>query len=219
MQFIKEQINDVQVLTESVEGVADKNMYVEGIFLQGGIKNRNGRIYPVDVLDEKTNSYVREYVATNRAFGELGHTNSPNITLERVSHIIVSLVKDGNDWIGKAKILDTPMGVITKNLINGGSQLGVSSRALGSLKEEGGANVVQNDLVICTAADIVADPSAPDAFVQAIMEGKTWMLVDNKYTPQDLEESIQRIEKTSSRNLQEQFIKEFDHFMKRMGAK
>ena len=214
MQLIREQINNVSIINEEVAG--DKNMYIEGIFLQGGIKNRNGRIYPVEMLDKKVEAYIKEYVVTNRAYGELQHPDSPNINLERASHIIVDLQKDGNDWVGKAKLMDTPLGLIAKNIINSGGQLGVSSRALGSLKEEDGAMVVQDDLVICTAADIVADPSAPSAFVQAVMESASWVLVGDKYVQRDLEEAQERIKKTSASNLQEQFIKEFSSFLAKL---
>lgn len=217
MLLIKEHSNDVSILKEDAAN-GDKNLYIQGVFLQSGIKNGNGRIYPEAVMDKAVGVYIDKYVNANRAMGELSHpASNPNITLERVSHLIVSLDKDGKNWIGKAKIMEnTQMGAIAKGLINGGVQLGVSSRALGSVKEENGTMVVQDDLVICTAADIVADPSAPDAFVQSMMEGSSWIMVDGKYCERDISESMKRINKTPSRLLKEQFLKEFQYFMQKI---
>ena len=169
MKLISEIVENVQVITEG----KSKDLYIEGVFLQSEMANRNKRIYPKSVMEKEVSRYMKEYVESKRAFGELGHPEGPTINLDRVSHIITSLREDGNNYIGRAKILNTPMGNIVKGLIEGGAQLGVSSRGMGTLKEkEDGINEVQNDFYLATAADIVADPSAPDAFVQGIMENK-----------------------------------------------
>jgi hypothetical protein len=153
-----------------------KELFIEGVFLQSNIKNRNGREYPAEIMDKEVERYNEKYVQKNRAFGELGHPEGPSINLERVSHMIKSLKKEGNNYVGKAKIMtETPYGKIVKNLIQEGASLGVSSRGMGSVKESGGKNIVQDDFYLATAADIVADPSAPDAFVNGIMEGKEWV--------------------------------------------
>jgi hypothetical protein len=166
-----------EVVDESGEKTGKKNYFIEGIFLQGGIKNKNGRVYPEAVLDKQVKEYTKNYVESNRALGELGHPDGPTINLDRVSHQITELTKDGSNYRGKAKILDTPNGRIVKNLIDEGIQIGVSSRGLGSLKKNNrGINEVQDDFHLVTAGDIVADPSAPDAFVQGIMEGKEWIM-------------------------------------------
>ncbi len=211
MRLLKELINESRVIVEDKDG--KKNYFIEGIFLQGGIKNRNGRIYPEGLLDEKVNDYIQSAVATNRAWGELGHPDTPNINLDRVSHRIVDLRKEGKNWVGKARIADTPMGNIARGLMDTGGSLGVSSRGVGSLSEEDGASVVQPDFVICTAGDIVADPSAPDAYVESVMEGKEWVIVDGKFTVAAAEAARARIKKTPSRRLQEQALKEFQHFL------
>lgn len=174
MKLITETIEDVNVLTETVKGEG-KKYFIEGIFLQGGIKNRNGRIYPENILNEKVQGYINDFVETGRAYGELGHPSNPQINLERVSHLITSLKQDGADWIGKARIGNEGMGKIACSILEMGGKLGVSSRALGSLMQKEGYNEVQNDLHLVTAADIVADPSAPNAFVQGIMEDKEWV--------------------------------------------
>jgi hypothetical protein len=174
MKLITEVVEDVQVITEAKEN-GDKTYFIEGIFMQGNQKNRNGRIYPVDVLEREVERYNTEYVQKNRAYGELGHPQGPTINLDRVSHMIKELYRDGDNFRGKAKIMDTPMGNIVKNLMNEGATLGVSSRGMGSLKSKGGVNEVQKDFYLATAGDIVADPSAPDAFVEGIMEGKEWV--------------------------------------------
>ena len=176
MRLITELTEDVKYVTEATEN-GKKNLYIEGIFLQSAIKNRNGRMYPEETMDNEVKRYVQENVDTKRAFGELGHPNGPQINLDRVSHIITELRKDGTNWIGKAKITETPMGNIARGLIESGAQLGVSSRGLGSLKlTKDGINEVQNDFRLATAADIVADPSAPDAFINGIMEGCEWVM-------------------------------------------
>ncbi len=173
MKLITETIEDVQILTEEKNG--KKLLYIEGVFLQSELKNRNGRMYPFNVLNKEVERYNEEYVKSKRALGELGHPDGPTINLDRVSHRITSLRAEGNNFIGKAQILDTPMGNIAKNLLGEGVQLGVSSRGMGSIQKKEDCNVVADDFMLTTAADIVADPSAPDAFVNGIMEGKEWV--------------------------------------------
>lgn len=214
MKLIKEITETVSYLTEDANG--KKTLYIEGPFLVSEKKNRNGRLYEYNTMKKEVSRYTEEYINKNRAFGELGHPDSPTINLDRVSHMITSLREDGNQWVGKAKILDTPMGNIAKSLIEGGAQLGVSSRGMGSLKMVNGINVVQPDFYLATAADIVADPSAPGAFVQGIMEGKEWMLVDGKWTEVNIEESIDQIKKTSSRDIEKVSLQIFENFLKRL---
>ena len=175
MKLIREEIEDVKILTESRNG--KKSLYIEGIFLQGNIKNRNGRMYPMETLQKEVGRYIKEQVAEGRAVGELGHPDSPTVNLDRVSHKIISLRESGSNFIGKAKILEsTPMGKIASGLLSEGVKLGVSSRGIGSLKPtKEGFNVVSDDFMLATAADIVAGPSAPDAFVEGVMEGKEWV--------------------------------------------
>ena len=173
MKLIAEEIVEVNFLTEDNGGKTSH--FIEGVFLQGEIKNRNGRMYPIDTLQREVDTYNESYVSKGRALGELGHPDGPQINLDRVSHKIVSLRQEGNNFIGKAKILETPMGKIAKNLLDEGVKLGVSSRGLGSIERRGDMNVVKDDFMLATAADIVADPSAPDAFVEGIMEGKDWV--------------------------------------------
>ena len=174
VKLISEAVEEVEYITEEKEN-GGKNYKIRGIFMQADIKNRNGRIYPMEVLDEEVKNYNKKFIEQNRAFGELGHPEGPTVNLERVSHMITSLKPDGKNFIGEAKIMDTPMGKIVKNLMDEGAKLGVSSRGMGSLKQRGGANVVSDDFYLATAADIVADPSAPNAFVEGIMEGKEWV--------------------------------------------
>ena len=175
MKLIVEQVENVKVITEAKEN-GKKNMFIEGIFLQADLQNRNGRIYPVAILEKEVNRYVAENIEKKRAYGELGHPQGPSINLDRVSHMIESIRKDGSNFIGRAKVLETPMGNIVRNLIDEGANLGVSSRGMGSIKEsKNGIMEVQSDFYLATAADIVADPSAPDAFVQGIMEGVEWV--------------------------------------------
>ena len=174
MKLIREEIETAKVLiTEGKDG--KKKHFIEGVFLQGAIKNRNGRMYPVPTLQREVDKYNEAYIKKGRALGELGHPDGPTINLDRVSHLITSLKNEGNNFIGRARILDTPMGNIAKNLLDEGVKLGVSSRGLGTIKEENGMKVVMDDFMLATAADIVADPSAPDAFVDGIMEGKEWI--------------------------------------------
>ena len=174
MKLIREEIESVKIITEAKGG--KKSLFIEGIFLQGNIKNRNGRMYPMETLRKEVERYNESNIVSGRALGELGHPDGPTVNLDRVSHKIVSLRESGSNFIGKAKILNTPMGKIASNLIEEGVKLGVSSRGIGSLKPtKEGFNVVGEDFMLATAADIVADPSAPDAFVEGIMEGKEWV--------------------------------------------
>ena len=174
MKLIAEQIQEVEYITEEKDG-GDKEMKIRGIFMQADQKNRNGRVYPMGVLQKEVNRYNKEFVAEGRAFGELGHPEGPTVNLDRVSHMITKLEADGKNFVGEAKLLSTPMGEIAKALIKDGGKLGVSSRGMGSLESKGGANYVKDDFYLATAADIVADPSAPQAFVEGIMEGKEWV--------------------------------------------
>jgi hypothetical protein len=174
VKLFSEAIEEVEYITEEKEG-GGKNYKIRGIFMQADIKNRNGRVYPMEILGEEVKKYNKNFIEQNRAFGELGHPDGPTVNLERVSHMITSLKPDGKNFIGEAKIMDTPMGKIVKNLMDEGAKLGVSSRGMGSLRQKGGANVVSDDFYLATAADIVADPSAPNAFVEGIMEGKEWV--------------------------------------------
>lgn len=216
MKLIKEVTESVKLVTEE-KADKGKEYFIEGIFLQSQIKNRNGRMYPESVMDREVARYMKEQVENNRAYGELGHPDTPSINLDRVSHLIVSLKKEGTNYVGKAKILETPMGKIAKALLEGGSNLGVSSRALGSLKSNNeGLQIVQDDFMLSTAADIVADPSAPDAFVRGIMESKDWVFVDGKFVEKHIEETASFIRKSSSRNLQEAKIRAFQDFLSKI---
>ena len=174
IKLISEEIQDVEYITEQKQD-GKKDYKLKGIFMQADIKNRNGRVYPMEVLEKEVRRYTKENIAQKRAFGELGHPEGPTINLERASHMITSLTPDGKNFIGEAKVLSTPMGEIVKNLMDEGAKLGVSSRGMGSLNQKNGANYVRNDFYLATAADIVADPSAPNAFVEGIMEGKEWV--------------------------------------------
>lgn len=213
MKLIKELVEEVQFVAE--EAGDKKNYFIEGVFLQSNLKNRNGRVYPKEVMQKEVSRYMKEYVDTKRAFGELGHPDGPTINLDRVSHMIVSLKEEGNNFIGRAKIMDTPMGRIAKNLLDEGAKLGVSSRGLGTLKVNNeGINEVQDDFYLATAADIVADPSAPDAFVQGIMENKEWMFIDGVWTYQNMDETKKLIEQAQKKQLEEVKLKVFEHFLK-----
>ena len=207
-------------LTESVdyelieEGAGGKKQYfIEGIFMQSEQKNKNGRIYPKEVLQKEVNRYVKEYVEPKRAFGELGHPDGPTVNLDRVSHMITELVEDGKNFIGRAKILDTPNGQIVKSLIDEGARLGVSSRGMGSLKANKKAQIVQDDFYLATAADIVADPSAPNAFVEGIMEGVEWVWDNGLLKAQDVERAKRNIQKASSKKLEEVKLNEFKNLL------
>lgn len=175
MKLIKEHTEEVKLIVEEAKGTKEKSYFIEGVFLQANLKNRNGRMYPKEIMQKEVDRYNNEYVAKNRAFGELGHPDSPTINLDRVSHLIKSLKLEGNNFVGRAKIMDTPYGKIVKSLIDEGAQLGVSSRGMGTLVQRNGVNLVQDDFMLSTAADIVADPSAPDAFVEGVMEGAEWI--------------------------------------------
>lgn len=215
MKLITETIQDVNYITEAKED-GTKSYFIEGPFLQSEIANRNGRIYRKNIMEREVNRYIKEYVNTKRAFGELGHPAGPQINLDRVSHMITSLKEDGNNYVGRAKIMtETPMGRIVKNLIDEGAQLGVSSRGMGSLKPgSNGINEVQDDFYLATAGDIVADPSAPDAFVRGILENKEWVLVEGRFSERDVEITENIIKTTKSKDLTEMQIKVFSKFMK-----
>ena len=210
MKLITEQIENVQILTEEKNG--KKLLYIEGVFLQSELTNRNGRRYPFEVLNREVERYNEEYVKTKRALGELGHPDGPTINLDRVSHRIVSLRSEGNNFIGKAQILDTPMGKIAKSLLDEGVQLGVSSRGMGSIDKQEGISIVRDDFMLTTAADIVADPSAPDAFVNGIMEGKEWVW-DNGILKEAKVDKYRRYIDESRRDLEERTLKVFEDFL------
>lgn len=214
MKLIREVHETVNLITEASAN-GKKNYFIEGVFLQSELKNRNGRMYPEHIMDKEVNRYMMESVQKNRAYGELGHPSNPSINLDRVSHIITNLRKEGTNYVGRAKILETPMGNIARGLLDGGANLGVSSRALGTLAPNNeGVQIVQDDFMLSTAADIVADPSAPDAFVRGIMENKEWTFVDGKYVERHIEEAKANIRKTSSRNLDEAMMLEFAKFLR-----
>ena len=174
VKLFSEAVDEVQYITEAKEG-GGKNYKIKGIFLQADIKNRNGRVYPMEVLEKEVGRYNKKFINESRAYGELGHPDGPTVNLERVSHMVTELYPDGKNFIGEAKIMETPMGKIVKSLMDEGGKLGVSSRGMGSLDQKNGANYVRDDFYLATAADIVADPSAPNAFVEGIMEGKEWV--------------------------------------------
>tara|TARA_B100002019_G_scaffold159592_1_gene137563 strand:- start:7310 stop:7960 length:651 start_codon:yes stop_codon:yes gene_type:complete len=213
MKLITEQIEDVQILSEEKNG--KKNLYIEGTFLQGEIKNRNGRMYPINTLRREVDKYNESFVKNGRALGELGHPDGPTVNLDRVSHLITSLVQEGNNFRGRARILDTPMGNIAKNLLGEGVKLGVSSRGIGSLQEtRDGAKVVADDFMLATAADIVADPSAPDAFVNGIMEGKEWIWNNGIIQESEINHMKRQIDNAaSSKILEERKISAFSKFL------
>jgi len=213
IKLISEEIQDVEYITEEKEN-GKKNYKIKGIFMQADIKNRNGRIYPMEVLQKEVQRYNKDQIKENRAYGELGHPEGPTINLERASHMITSLVPDGKNFIGEAKILSTPMGKIVENLLSDGAKLGVSSRGMGSLAQKRGANYVNGDFYLATAADIVADPSAPNAFVQGVMEGKEWVWNQGTLVEAELVRMKDRIERrTKSRHAKEDAL-EFAKFLK-----
>jgi hypothetical protein len=216
MKLIREVFDQTSYIVEEKLGKG-KTYFIEGVFLQSNLQNRNGRMYPESIMDKEVKRYAEEYVSKNRAYGELGHPDTPSINLDRVSHLIVDLRKEGTNYIGKAKILETPMGQIAKGLLDGGANLGVSSRALGSLKANNeGVQIVQDDFMLSTAADIVADPSAPDAFVRGIMESKEWVFVDGKFVEKHIDEVKRTIRQSSSRNLEEAKILAFQKFLSKI---
>ena len=216
MRLIKEFNQHINYVTEETKDKNKPNVFIEGVFLQSDLKNKNGRIYPRQIMQREVARYVKENILTKRAYGELGHPDGPTVNLDRVSHMITSLKEDGNNYIGRAKIMDTPMGKIVKELISEGAQLGVSSRGLGSLKERNGINEVQDDFMLATAADIVADPSAPDAFVNGIMEGKEWVFVNGKWTEEDIEEAKATISSANSAHLEEEELQVFNNFLEKL---
>jgi hypothetical protein len=213
MKLITEEVSKVSIITEG-KG-SSKKLYIEGVFLQGDIKNRNGRMYPIDTLSREVNRYCENFVNKGRALGELGHPEGPTVNLDRVSHKITSLVREGNNFKGKAQLLSTPMGKIASSLIDEGVMLGVSSRGVGSLKEDrNGCKVVGEDFMLATAADIVADPSAPDAFVQGIMEGKEWVWEGGKLREHLAEKTQKRINTlVQQRALEEHKLNLFQEFL------
>ncbi len=212
MRLIAEEIESVKFLTEEKDG--KKSHFIEGIFLQSEITNKNGRMYPFKTLQREVAKYDEKQIQKGRALGELGHPDGPSINLDRVSHKIESLKEDGNNFIGRAKILDTPMGKIASSLLGEGVSLGVSSRGMGSLRKENNANIVQDDFMLATAADIVADPSAPDAFVNGIMEGKEWVWNNGILKESAVAEIKQEIDQATLINLQERKLSAFEKFLK-----
>ena len=214
MKLIGEEINQVEFITEEKNG--KKAHYIEGVFLQGNIKNRNGRFYPVETLGREVAKYEESFITKGRALGELGHPDGPSINLDRVSHKINSLKQEGDNFIGRAKIMDTPYGKIVKNLIDEGAQLGVSSRGMGSMKQVNGKNVINNDFYLATAADIVADPSAPDAFVEGIMEGKEWIWDNGKIQSLEIEKYRKVIEEAKRAELDQAKVAVFQDFMSKL---
>jgi hypothetical protein len=216
MKLIREHTEEVKYLVEAPVG-KEKNYFIEGVFLQAEMKNRNGRSYPLDIMQKEVNRYTSEYINKNRAYGELGHPDTPSINLDRVSHMIKELRLEGNNFVGKAKIMDTPYGKIVKSLIDEGANLGVSSRGMGSLKTTSdGTQVVQDDFMLATAADIVADPSAPDAFVRGVMEGKEWVFVDGKFIEADIAAIKRGIQKATSKKLEEAKMYAFEQFLRKI---
>jgi hypothetical protein len=216
MKLIKEHIEDVKYLTETTES-GKKNMYIEGRFLVGDEVNRNNRMYKMDTLRQEVARYTKEYIDSNRALGELGHPDTPSLNLERVSHKIVSLVEDGNTFKGKALVLETPYGMIVKNFIDSGVNLGVSSRAMGSVvMTKEGYNLVQDDLRLATAADIVADPSAPGAFVQGIMENKEWLFVEGRFVEVDFDNAKRQIRQAPRTQIESVALKLFENYLSKL---
>ena len=211
MKLISEEIQNAEYLVEDNGG--KKSYKIKGIFLQSDLKNRNGRVYPKEVLENEVARYNREFINKKRAFGELGHPDGPTVNLERVSHMITKLTPDGKNFIGEAKIMDTPYGKIVKGLIDEGAQLGVSSRGMGSIIQRNGANYVKDDFYLATAADIVADPSAPDAFVEGIMESKEWVGENGKLVERDIEAWKRQIREAKQRKLDEIKLKVFESFL------
>ena len=213
MRLIAEELTEVKFLTEETKS-GKKNYFIEGIFLQSELANKNGRMYPFKTLQREVAKYDENFIRQGRALGELGHPEGPSINLDRVSHKLARLSEDGNNFVGRAKILDTPNGKIAKSLLDEGVRLGVSSRGMGSLKKESNCNVVQDDFMLATAADIVADPSAPDAFVDGIMEGKEWVWDNGILKESAVAEIKKEIDAATLRNLQERKISAFSKFLK-----
>ena len=221
MKLITELFEDVQYLSEAKEN-GEKEHFIEGVFLQANKKNRNGRVYPLNIMEGEVNRYMNEVVKHNRAYGELGHPQNPSINLDRVSHIITELRRDGDNFIGKAKLTDTPMGNIAKGLLKSGANLGVSSRGMGTLTpSKDGTMVVGNDFRLATAADIVADPSAPDAFVKGIMEGVEWIYdpVKDSWHEERLDSMKKAIHKMSMSQIEESKIAIFESYLTSLMSK
>jgi hypothetical protein len=214
MKLITEINEDIKYIKENT-GNGDKAYFIEGVFMQASVKNRNGRVYPQGILIKECKRYITEYVDKGRALGELNHPTGPTVNLDRVSHIVKELHEDGNTIYGKAKIMDTPMGRIVKNLIEEGAQLGVSTRGMGSLKTKNGYQEVQEDFMLA-AVDIVADPSAPNAFVNGIMEGKEWILENGSWSEKEFNNAKRIIKGSSKRNLNENMVKLFNNYFRSM---
>ena len=215
VKLFSEAIEDIEYICEEKES-GKKNYKIRGVFMQADVKNRNGRVYPMDVLQKEVTKYNKNFIQQKRAFGELGHPDGPTVNLERVSHMITSLAPDGKNFIGEAKILETPMGKIVKNLMDEGAKLGVSSRGMGSLDQKKGANYVRDDFYLATAADIVADPSAPNAFVEGIMEGKEWIWNNGALIEAELVELRQKFDvKNRQRDAKVEAL-EFAKFLKKL---
>jgi hypothetical protein len=214
MKLISEEISQAEYLVEETNG--KKDYKIRGVFLQSELKNRNGRVYPKDILEKEVKRYNAEFINKKRAFGELGHPDGPTVNLERVSHMITKLYPDGQNFIGEAKIMNTPYGKIVKGLIDEGAQLGVSSRGMGSLEQRGGANYVKDDFYLATAADIVADPSAPDAFVEGIMENKEWIWDNGVLVEKNIDAWKREIESAKRNALAETKVKVFQNFLKNL---
>lgn len=217
MKLISEEVQEIQYLVEEDSATKKKNYFISGVFMQAERQNKNGRVYPFNTLSREVERYNREYVTKNRAYGELGHPDNPTINLDRVSHMITKLHPDGNDFIGKAKIVDTPMGNIVKGLLDSGASLGVSTRGVGSLKPHNGYQLVQDDYKLATAADIVADPSAPSAFVQGIMEGCDWLYDNGHWKMAELsEQTRKKIRTISRREIEEVSLKLFENYISKL---
>ena len=215
VKLFSEAVEDVQYITEAKEG-GGKNYKIKGIFLQADIKNRNGRVYPMEILEKEVTRYNKKFINENRAYGELGHPDGPTVNLERVSHMVTELYPDGKNFVGEAKIMETPMGKIVKNIMDEGGKLGVSSRGMGSLDQKNGANYVRDDFYLATAADIVADPSAPNAFVEGIMEGKEWVWNNGALVEAELVELRRKFDvKKRQRNAKVEAL-EFAKFLKKL---
>jgi len=217
MILLTEQINDIEILVEATNGT--KNYYIHGVFIQPGIVNGNGRLYSESIIDREVEKYTKNYINESRAFGELGHPDGPKINLDRVSHIIKSLKKEGRDYIGKAKVIDTPYGKIVKNFLDEGAKIGVSTRGIGTVSKRGGVEHINEDYRLATAADIVADPSAPDAFVQGIRESKEWMLVEGVYTGDDADQAKRMLQEATKERIESVRMTLFESFFDKLSGK
>jgi len=214
MKLISEALEDVEFISEQTDG--KKSYKIKGVFMQAEIKNRNGRVYPMEVLETEVNKYNKKFINENRAYGELGHPDGPTVNLDRVSHMVTKLKKEGDNFIGEAKIMDTPMGKIVKNIMDEGGKLGVSSRGMGSLEQKNGANYVKKDFMLASAADIVADPSAPNAFVQGIMEGKEWVWDNGLLKEVELQGIVEDIETNVRKKMPNVEALAFAKFLKKL---